>query len=322
MIDADDLQLLTKSFEAAMAAGGEQAALDRSLHELGWPELLEAAPLQGAAATFSVAGASGAAPTLLDDVLAAALGLPVSLDLAVVLPLPQQAVPASSIVDGRLQLAGLVSARIDTATRVVVPVADGDAVRCVEVPAAAVAAPARDALDAAAPIRRITPDALALASARALDAGSWDEAVSAARVALAHQLVGAARHMLDLARTHAIDRVQFGRPVASFQALRHKLSETLATIEAAAAVADAAVLAPDPLTSMVAKSLAGKAVRVASTHVQQVLAGIGFTTEHTFHLWLKRTMVLEPLFGSARTLPAEIGRALLAHGGAPRLIEL
>lgn len=78
----------------------------------------------------------------------------------------------------------------------------------------------------------------------------------------------------------------------------------------------------DPLLAAVATSLAGKAARTTATHAQQVLAGIGFTTDHQFHLMLKRTLVLDTLFGSARTLPTEIGAALLASSNAPRLVEL
>ena len=128
--------------------------------------------------------------------------------------------------------------------------------------------------------------------------------------------------MLDLARAHAVDRIQFGRSIASFQAVRHKLAESLVAIEAAAAVADAAVEDPTTSSAAVAKSLAGKAARVTAAHAQQVLAGIGFTTEHPFHLLLKRTMVIDTLFGSARTLPVEIGRTLVARRTAPRLVEL
>ena len=55
------------------------------------------------------------------------------------------------------------------------------------------------------------------------------------RKALGWWLVGASRAMLALARQHALDRVQFGRPVASFQAIRHRLADTLVAIEGAEA---------------------------------------------------------------------------------------
>jgi alkylation response protein AidB-like acyl-CoA dehydrogenase len=150
--------------------------------------------------------------------------------------------------------------------------------------------------------------------------------VAAARVALAHQLIASSRWMLDAARTHAIDREQFGRPVASFQAVRHKLAESLVAIEGADSVTGACTIQVggdvDPLLAAVAKSLAGKAARTSATHAQQVLAGIGFTTDHEFHLWLKRTLVVDTVFGSASSIPTELGDALLAAGTAPRLLEL
>jgi alkylation response protein AidB-like acyl-CoA dehydrogenase len=152
--------------------------------------------------------------------------------------------------------------------------------------------------------------------------GTWDVAVRNARAALAHQLIAASRDMLEQARRHAVDRIQFGRPIASFQAIRHKLADSLVAIEAAAAVAGACAEGCDPLLAAAAKSLAGQAAHVTATHAQQVLAGIGFTTDHAFHRSLKRTMVLDTLFGSAATLPTEIGLTLLARHGAPRLVEL
>src|SRR5438067_2159847 len=51
----------------------------------------------------------------------------------------------------------------------------------------------------------------------------WVAAVALSQVALGHELVGAARSMLELARGHALERVQFGRPIAAFQAVRHRL---------------------------------------------------------------------------------------------------
>ncbi len=57
-------------------------------------------------------------------------------------------------------------------------------------------------------------------------------------------------------------------------------------------------------------------------HSQQVLAGVGFTMEHPFHRFLKRTMVLEGLFGSADEIVLDVGRRLLATRQVPTLIEL
>ncbi len=297
-------------------------------YELGWADLLSMAPAQGAAATFAVLGQSGSAASLLDDVLLEALGLPVGMDTCVVLPAPHQSSPAGKRSGDIIRVAGMVSSRFSTASRVVLPVADGDGdgdVVLVDIDPLALALPATSdhpALDAASPYLRVSPTNIDAGAVSDIDPASWVEAVSAARVALAQQMIAACRVMLADARQHALDREQFGRAVGSFQAVRHKLAESLVAIEAAAAVADLAVVNGDALTAAAAKSLAGKAARTTSTHAQQVLAGIGFTTEHDFHLSLKRTMVLDTLFGSAKTLPAEIGRLLLNAGQAPRLTNL
>jgi alkylation response protein AidB-like acyl-CoA dehydrogenase len=111
--------------------------------------------------------------------------------------------------------------------------------------------------------------------------------------------------------------VQFGRPIAMFQAVRHRLAETLVAIEGAAAVLDAAWLDHDPLTAAIAKATAGRAARVTARHCQQVLAGIGFTTEHPFHHYLRRILVLEQLLGGTDRLTRELGREILARRQLP-----
>jgi hypothetical protein len=322
VIDADDLALLITSFEAAMERSGDRPAVDAALFDLGWSDLLDVAPRVGAAATFELLGSTNSPASLLDDVLAASLGLPVSLDSCILLPAPHGADPPGRAEGGRLRIEGLVSARIDTAQRVIVPVLSDDAILLVDLGPGLLGAQHENALDPTRPFRRVAGVDVELDTATAVDGNAWGDAVRDARIALAHQLIGASRRMLGLAQVHAIDRIQFGRSIASFQAVRHKLAESLVAIEAAAAAADAAVDVRDDLVAALAKSLAGKAARVTATQAQQVLAGIGFTTEHPFHLFFKRTIVIDTLFGSARTLPAEVGRALLAQRTAPRLIEL
>lgn len=144
----------------------------------------------------------------------------------------------------------------------------------------------------------------------------------AGRTALGWWLVGSARAMLTLARRHAVDRSQFGRPVATFQAIRHRLAETLVAIEGAESTLVAAAIAPDALSSLLAKAAAGQAALTAARHCQQVLAGIGFTAEHELHRHIKRALVLDATLGSARELTREAGAALRDRGSAPRLIQL
>jgi hypothetical protein len=153
--------------------------------------------------------------------------------------------------------------------------------------------------------------------------GEGDSApIGSGRQALGWWLLGAGRAMLALARRHALDRTQFGRPVSSFQAIRHRLAETLVAIEGAEATLVAAAAEPDELSFLLAKAAAGQAALTAARHCQQVLGGIGFTAEHELQRHIKRALVLDGLLGSSRELTREAGAVLRAKGFAPRLANL
>lgn len=329
-VDADDMALLAASFEAVMADAPGPGEADQALHGLGWGELLAAAPRPAAAMAFSALGATGSAATLLDDVVAHALGMPFSPDVCVLIPAslhanhadPQPDDPRIFKQEEPLEVDGLVSSRIDRATTVVT-VVDGEyGPELTSFEAGFLRGRDATGVDPAHPYRSLSVRVAAHFLTPLEAEGSWEAAVTAARTALAHQLIAGARWMLAEARQHALDRVQFGRPVASFQAIRHKLAESLAQIEGAASVAAACLHNPDPMLAALVKSLAGQAALTTATHAQQVLAGIGFTAEHRFHLWLKRMLVVDTLFGSASSLPTEIGQDLLTRGTTPRLIQL
>ncbi|HTY26620.1 MAG TPA: acyl-CoA dehydrogenase family protein [Mycobacterium sp.] len=150
-------------------------------------------------------------------------------------------------------------------------------------------------------------------------AGGDQVPLAAGRRALGWWLAGSSRAMLSLARQHALDRVQFGRPIASFQAVRHRLAETLVAIEGAEATLRAAT---DDLACLLAKAAAGQAALTAARHCQQVMGGIGFTAEHDLHRHVKRVMVLDGLLGSSRDLTREAGATIRSLGRAPRLANL
>ncbi len=145
------------------------------------------------------------------------------------------------------------------------------------------------------------------------------EAMASGRRALAWWLVGSGRAMLALARRHALERQQFGRPVAAFQAVRHRLAETLVAIEGAEATL---TVADDDLGALLAKAAAGRAAQLAARHCQQVLGGVGFTAEHDLHRHLRRALVLDGLLGSTRELVREAGLRIRTEGTAPRLAQL
>jgi hypothetical protein len=146
--------------------------------------------------------------------------------------------------------------------------------------------------------------------------------LAAGRRALGWWLVGSSRAMLSLARQHAMDRVQFGRPVASFQAIRHRLADTLVAIEGAEATLQVSSPESGDLGALLAKAAAGQAALTAARHCQQVLGGIGFTAEHELHRHVKRSFFLDGLLGSARELTREAGAVLRASRTAPRLTQL
>jgi alkylation response protein AidB-like acyl-CoA dehydrogenase len=151
---------------------------------------------------------------------------------------------------------------------------------------------------------------------------AWPSALALCQLAVGHELLGASRKMLELARQHAVARTQFDQVIGKFQAVRHRLAETLVAVEAADAMLGAGWEDGSPTTAAVAKALAGRAARTAARHCQQVLAGIGFTTEHEFHRYVRRILVLDALFGGSRNLTRELGAELLTSQRLPALVPL
>ena len=100
------------------------------------------------------------------------------------------------------------------------------------------------------------------------------------------------------------------------------MAETLVAIETATAALDAAWLDPSPSTAAMAKAVAGRSARTVARHCQQVLAGIGFTTEHDLHRYVRRVLVLDQLFGSTRMLTRELGQHVIDTGRLPDLLPL
>jgi len=123
---------------------------------------------------------------------------------------------------------------------------------------------------------------------------------------LSAEQVGAARRVLDDAVEHACARVQFGRPIGSFQAVKHKLAEMLIEVESARSAAYRAVwTAADPgLDLAPIAALAQAYCSDAFAHVAaesiQVYGGVGFTWEHPAHLYLKRALGDRQLLGDPR----------------------
>jgi alkylation response protein AidB-like acyl-CoA dehydrogenase len=130
-------------------------------------------------------------------------------------------------------------------------------------------------------------------------------------------LVGLCDRLVALTREHLLTRQQFGRPIAEFQVLKHRLVDVAVAVEAARSLtwnAGYRVGVGDPGASMAAraaKAAAGEAASTAGAAALQLHGGIGFTWEHDLHLWLQRSMSWERSFGIARDLRALMGAELL-----------
>jgi len=123
-------------------------------------------------------------------------------------------------------------------------------------------------------------------------------------VALAFEQVGGAARCLEMSVQYAKDRVQFGRPIGSFQAIKHKCADMLVEVESAksaAYYAGWAVTAGDDEVKIVAplaKAYCSEAFFHCAAETIQIHGGIGFTWEHDAHLYFKRAKTDELLFGS------------------------
>ncbi|MER6957204.1 MULTISPECIES: acyl-CoA dehydrogenase family protein [unclassified Streptomyces] len=134
----------------------------------------------------------------------------------------------------------------------------------------------------------------------------WDlvsQVLDRAAVALAAEQVGVASRALDMAVEYAKVRHQFGRPIGSFQAVKHLLADVLLEVESARAAAHYALLAAEgespelPAVASLAKAFCSDACLTATRENIQVHGGIGFTWEHPAQLYLKRAKTSQLLFG-------------------------
>jgi hypothetical protein len=325
VIGADERASMEATLRAAiadaLASAGEDADIDAVLARLGWLELLDAEPGDAVALAFAALGATNATATALDDVLASALGRKPHADLAVLLPPFAAWDPPAGGRGDALRAQGLATARAARAREILVVGGTPAAPWTRDVPIETCEVRALRGLDPAGGLHTVRAPASA-AGATPLEPAVWQSALALGRRALAHQIAGASRAMLELARAHALERVQFGRPIARFQAVRHRLADALVAVEALEAALTAAREQPSPDGAALAKAVAGRTAHCVVRHCQQVLAGVGFTTEHPFHRFSKRALALEGMLGSADEIVLDVGRRLLAARRVPTLIEL
>jgi Acyl-CoA dehydrogenase, C-terminal domain len=138
------------------------------------------------------------------------------------------------------------------------------------------------------------------------------------RAACAAEALGVAQRALELGVEHARTRVQFGKPIGTYQAVSHPLAQTYTDVElarslvywAAWCVAEEEERAP--VAAAAAKAFATEAAVAACERSIQALGGVGFTWEHPLHRFYKRALWLEGFGARPAELRVEVADALLA----------
>ena len=132
-----------------------------------------------------------------------------------------------------------------------------------------------------------------------------EKAVERATVALCAEMLGGMQRSLDMSVAYAKERVQFGRPIGSFQAIKHKCANMYVALETARSSMYYAAMAVDENEDDVvaaiscAKALCSDAFTFITKEAIQIHGGIGFTDEHDIHLYYKRALVSGVTFGDA-----------------------
>jgi hypothetical protein len=294
-LDAATAELLAGSLREVLTKQPERLAA--TLDELGWDEVLADDPAAATTLLFTEHGRALANSRVLDDVVLSELDLPDGGPRAVLYSQPG---------------CGLLLGPLDGIAEVVV-------------------------LDGSGSVRILPADQVSARAATGFDQGSgWlvtepiestedtsgSLAVAAAQRALAAEIIGACEAALALAVTHTASRVQYGRPIATFQAVRHRLSEAHVAVESARASLAAAWTDGGTWAARLAKLRAGYAQAEVMRHAVQVFGAMGLSREGELHGYVTRAAALDTLLGDHRTLAEEIGAALLAGADLEPVIAI
>ena len=206
----------------------------------------------------------------------------------------------SYVVDGHIADVLIVAARTPNTVGL-----DGLALFYLEANAAGVQRCLLESMDLTRKIARID-----LRRARASLLGTLDfggkailRTLDQAVIALANEMVGGAQALFDSALSYAKLRVQFGRTIGSFQAIKHRLADMLLEVELAKSAAyyaaqAAAIDDPEwPALASLAKAAASEAYLQTAIQCIQLHGGIGFTWDNDTHLWFKRAKSSEVFLG-------------------------
>ena len=128
------------------------------------------------------------------------------------------------------------------------------------------------------------------------DAGLAD----VASILVAAEQIGAAARCLDLTVAYTKERVQFGRPIGSFQALKHRMADLYVLVQTARTLVDDAVAEPTPTSAALARVAASEAFTAVAGEAIQMHGGVGITWEYDIQLYFKRAHGSAQLLGPPR----------------------
>jgi alkylation response protein AidB-like acyl-CoA dehydrogenase len=146
--------------------------------------------------------------------------------------------------------------------------------------------------------------------------GALSKTLALAAVALSAEQVGGAQRCLDMSVEYAKQRVQFGRPIGSFQAIKHKCADMLVQVESARSASYYAgcVAAEDgaelPLVASLAKAYCSDAYFDCAANAIQIHGGVGFTWEYDVHLYFKRARSSESFLGDGAYHREQVARGI------------
>ena len=181
----------------------------------------------------------------------------------------------------------------------------GDRLALIEANAMGVEISRKQTMDRTRPLAAVTIDAMIDRGAVSDPAGpAIERSLDQARVALAAESLGGADAILDRTVEYTKQRFQFGRPIGSFQALKHRMADMMITVEAARSAVYYAAAAADEQdaafaeAAAIAHMTAIETYQAGSGHAIQLHGGIGFTWEHDAHLFFKRAWSAATLLGT------------------------
>jgi alkylation response protein AidB-like acyl-CoA dehydrogenase len=320
LVDRDTLDLFARTVRGVLAGdGGDRTA---ELEASGWRDVLLLDSGAAVPVVFRTQGELRARTAALDDVAIEAAGPDPATRFDVLGDAVWVHAPGGAVVaranDSQLVVDGLALRPLDRACSFLADGAGG--VRVATVAADALEQRRIAGMDPSLGLVRVRGSVPVSAVAFGADA-SRGAVEAACRRALAFELTGLVSTMLATTSEYAGLRTQFGQPIGAFQAVKHRLADVLVALRSAEVAASESfdVDAVDAeVAAMAAKCLAGRAARLASENCLQVMGAIGFTEEHDLHRFIARATVLDVLFGSARQLRIDLGRALLRRGSMPR----